>query len=205
MIFFTSDTHFGHANVIRYCSRPYASVEEMDEDMIARWNKKVSPDDIVYITGDFVWKRQQLPEYAKRLNGKKRLIIGNHDETWTRVKNHPNYEYFESVEDYRIDNISGHPVTLCHYPMVEWRNSRQDDSEYLGYLIHGHIHNNYVDDYRYMLRHFNALNAGVDVNNYEPVTFDEMVKNNLAFKISILSDNDKEYLLAKKTLGYDNN
>lgn len=196
MTFFISDTHFEHINVIKYCNRPFNTVEEMNEAMIEKWNKKVGPFDTVYIIGDFVWKKSRVPYYAERLNGKKILIIGNHDETWTRKKEHPNFACFDEVVDYKFDTVSEHPVTLCHYPMVEWRNSRKDDAPRLGYLIHGHIHNNYSEEYRYMLRHHNALNAGADVNNLEPVTFEELVENNLKFKLSVLSDEDKEYLLS---------
>lgn len=195
MEFFISDTHFGHKNIIRHCNRPFQSIEEMDEVMIEKWNNKVSKSDTVYIVGDFVWNKGKLPYYAERLAGTKILIAGNHDETWTRKREHLNFSYFAEVTDYKLDCIAQHPVTLCHYPMVEWRNSRQDDASYLGYLIHGHIHNNYSEEYRYMLRHHNALNAGADVNNLEPVTFKEMIENNLRFKLSVLPDDDKEYLL----------
>lgn len=195
MTFFISDTHFTHKNVIKYCNRPHATVEEMDEDMIERWNRKVGEFDTVYILGDFVWKKSMVPYFAERLRGHKILIVGNHDETWTRKENHPNFACFDEVVDYKITCIFDRPVTLCHYPMVEWKNSRKDDSPRQGYLIHGHIHNNYSEEYRYMLRHPNALNAGADVNNLEPVTFEELVENNLRFKLSVLSDEDKAILL----------
>lgn len=86
MIFFISDTHFGHKNIIKHCSRPYETVEEMDEGLIEKWNRKVGKIDTVYIIGDFVWNKSKVPYYAERLKGKKILIAGNHDETWTRKK-----------------------------------------------------------------------------------------------------------------------
>lgn len=196
MIFFIADTHFGHKNIIKYCTRPYETVDEMDEDLIEKWNRKVGKLDTVYIIGDFVWNKNKVPYYAEILNGKKILVTGNHDETWTTKKDHPNFSCFEEVTDYKFDSIKDRPVTLCHYPMVEWRNCRKDDAPYIGYLIHGHIHNNYSDEYRYMLRRYNALNAGADVNGFEPVTFEEMVENNLHFKLSVLNDEDKTYLLS---------
>lgn len=195
MIFFISDTHFGHKNIIKYCNRPYQSVEEMDEDMIERWNRKVSENDTVYILGDFVWNKGSLKYYAERLNGAKVLIIGNHDENWTLVKDHLNFSYFKEVSDYRIERIGERSATLCHYPMVEWRNSRDDDAPEMGYLIHGHIHNNYSDEYRCVMRKRNALNASAEINNFEPVTFEELIRNNMRFKLSILSEEDKAYLL----------
>ncbi len=195
MTFFISDTHFGHINIMKYCKRPFTSVEEMDEAMIEKWNAKVGYGDTVYIIGDFAWKKSTVPYLCTRLKGKKILIVGNHDEGWVRKENHPNFAYFDEVIDYKLITVDDRPVTLCHYPMVEWKNSRKDDSPRQGYLIHGHIHNNYSDEYRYMLRHPNALNAGADVNNLEPVTFDELIENNLRFKLSVLSDEDKAFLL----------
>lgn len=195
MIFFISDTHFGHKNIIKHCSRPYETVEAMDEGFIEKWNRKVGKLDTVYIIGDFVWNKSKVPYYAERLKGKKILIAGNHDETWTRKKGHPNFSCFEEVADYKFERANNHSLTLCHYPMVEWRNSRKEDAPYIGYMIHGHIHNNYSDEYRYMLRHHNALNAGADVNNFEPVTFEEMIENNLRFKLSVLNEEDAAYLL----------
>src|SRR2546429_527154 len=80
MDFFTSDTHFGHANIIPYCSRPFASVPEMNEALIARWNDCVGPDDTVYHLGDFAMGLKSLwPEYRRRLNGKIVFTLGNHD------------------------------------------------------------------------------------------------------------------------------
>lgn len=79
-VFFTSDTHFGHANIIRFCKRPFENVEEMNEVLIENWNKVVSDDDTVFHLGDFafggsnVWK-----EIIPRLKGHINLIIGNHE------------------------------------------------------------------------------------------------------------------------------
>ncbi|MEM9701635.1 MAG: metallophosphoesterase, partial [Planctomycetota bacterium] len=80
-IFFTSDTHFGHANVIKNCDRPFADVGEMDEALIANWNAVVGPKDVVYHLGDFAFRAKRKPrEYLARLNGTVHLVKGNHDE-----------------------------------------------------------------------------------------------------------------------------
>ena len=80
-VYFTSDTHFGHENIIKWCRRPYSSVEEMNEKLIENWNSVVGPDDIVFHLGDFAFGGSGLwKEVLSRLNGKKYLIIGNHDE-----------------------------------------------------------------------------------------------------------------------------
>ena len=81
-IFFTADTHFGHENVIQFDKRPFASADEMDEEMIKRWNNKVGKGDLVYVLGDMIWK--SITDYAepliKSLNGQIILIKGNHDQ-----------------------------------------------------------------------------------------------------------------------------
>ena len=77
MIYFTADTHFGHYNVIRFCDRPFASAEEMDEAMIQNWNDRVTGNDTVYILGDMFFRSTNAEGILKRLKGKKRLIVGN--------------------------------------------------------------------------------------------------------------------------------
>ena len=79
--FFIADCHFGHKNVIKYCDRPYSSIEEMDEDMIEKWNKKVHKNDKIYIIGDlFYFKIDNVISILDRLKGKMTLIRGNHDD-----------------------------------------------------------------------------------------------------------------------------
>lgn len=84
MFFFMADTHFGHGAIIDLCHRPFQCVEEMDGYMIERWNKKVSPNDIVYIVGDLFYKHKEPEKVLKQLKGRKRLIIGNHDGGWLK-------------------------------------------------------------------------------------------------------------------------
>ena len=79
MIWFTSDTHFGHANVIKYCKRPYKDVTEMNEMLVVNWNSVVKPDDTVYFLGDFSLSFTAVETYTKRLMGRKIMIAGNHD------------------------------------------------------------------------------------------------------------------------------
>ena len=80
MDFFTAGTHFGHANILRYCDQPFASVEEMDAALIARWNRRVGPEDTVYHLGDVALGLKALwLEYRRQLNGRIEFILGNHD------------------------------------------------------------------------------------------------------------------------------
>ena len=194
MTYYTSDLHFGHKNIIKLCNRPFNTIEEMDETLIANWNKKVHKNDVVYILGDVVWKKKLVPYYMDRLKGKKILIAGNHDE-W--VKDPATHASFDNVIRYLEINLDGHPITMCHYPMLEWRASRKEGERKLGYLIHGHIHNRVSEEYRALYLKHNAFNAGIDVNGFAPVTFSELVENNMRFKLEALQcEEDRACLLA---------
>ena len=80
-VFFTGDLHFGHENVLAFDHRPFETVEEMDAELIRRWNHKVGKGDLVYVLGDFIWKTRNddAPSLVKSLNGQIILIKGNHD------------------------------------------------------------------------------------------------------------------------------
>ena len=203
MTYFTADLHLGHTNIIKLCRRPFENVDEMDEILIENWNRKVHKNDVVYVLGDVVWDKKRLPYYMERLSGKKILITGNHDTSFAK---RPETEtYFESIHKYLETNLNSHPVTMCHYPMLEWKSSREELPKKLGYHLHGHIHNRVAEEYRPLFLKFNALNAGVDVNDFEPVNFDELLSNNMRFKLSALSDaGDKEILKQSFLSGFEN-
>lgn len=177
MIHFTADHHFGHANIIRHCGRPFQSVGEMDEVLVFNWNRSVKPQDTVYILGDLFFRNSVSTEdYLQRLNGKKHLIVGNHDKDW--MKKTDLLKYFASVEKFAEISDGAHKITLCHYPMMTWNDVAKG-----GYMIHGHIHNDTGAPYFPLLRNMpNILNAGVDVNKFCPVHFNALVKNNARFK-----------------------
>lgn len=193
MTYFTSDLHLGHKNIIGLCGRPFENVDEMDEVLIEKWNSRVKKNDVVYILGDLAWDKKRVTYYLEQLSGKKVLITGNHDSSW--AKREECRGYFEGIYPYLEVHLNMHPITMCHYPMLEWRSSREETGRKLGYLIHGHIHNRVADEYRQLYLHFNALNAGVDINGFRPVTFDELMENNMKFKLEALSsDADREIL-----------
>ena len=171
MIFYTADMHFGNESIIAKTDRPFATVEEMDEQLIANWNAVVSPEDTVYILGDVGLNHGPIPaEYVARLNGHKHLIRGNHDTGLDRQEEW--FDYVESVTDFlEIDDGEIH-VTLCHYPIVYIQR---------GYMIHGHLHNTRKDTYEIMKQLHRVLNAGVDINHFRPVTLQELIENNREF------------------------
>lgn len=174
MIYYIADMHFGHANIIRHCGRPFDSVEEMDEAIIHNWNARVNANDDVYIVGDFSYISKDAAEVAKRLKGRKTLIVGNHD-----LKNLKNSDFcacFERIEKLLRIRDNGRDVVLCHYPIVEW------DGYFRGaYHVYGHIHNARNNAFIVMRELDRAYNAGVDITGFRPVTLDELGEINRRF------------------------
>ena len=166
-IFFVSDTHFSHKNIIKYCNRPFSSVEEMDNAMINNWNSVVGIKDIVFIGGDFtlmglktwVW-------FLNKLNGIKYITPGNHD------KKVPINIFKESSPIMNIlingdEEISdGQRITLCHYPMLSWYQSQRG-----AWQLYGHVHGRVLTKTTP-----NQLDVGVDVHNFTPIDY-QSVKN----------------------------
>lgn len=133
---FTSDTHFGHHNIIKFCpdTRKYASADEMDEAMIAKWNSQVKNDDTVYLLGDvFFHKLDTALKIIRRLNGKIHLIWGNHDQVI--AKNPELQAEFASVQHYLDLTIDGVAIVLFHFPIYEWNKMHRGS-----YHLYGHVH-----------------------------------------------------------------
>lgn len=165
-IFFTADHHFGHENIIKYCKRPFGSVEEMDETMIERWNEVVSWDDVVWHLGDLCLGTiaEALP-YIKGLNGTIKILSlpWHHDRRWL-----PDFMDRASVLPFHMMGAEyvtkvGHQfIHLSHYPLSEW-----DRKHYGAWNLHGHSHGNHF------AKEF-QLDVGVDTNNFYPWSFDEV-------------------------------
>lgn len=134
-IWFTSDNHFGHKRIHEFCpeTRQHISdVNVMNEKMIEVWNKTVGDDDTVYILGDFSFmKPKETENVLRRLNGKKILVKGNHDN-WLNAELEA---YFVSVHDYKKVTIDGKKVIMFHYPIWEWENMHHGS-----YHLFGHVH-----------------------------------------------------------------
>lgn len=164
MIYFTSDQHFGHRNIIRLCNRPFASVEEMNEQLIENWNTKIHKLDNVYILGDLIFKSENKAEYyLDRLKGKKHLILGNHDKFWKSKVDLSHY--FVSVNDMLKFSDGRHTLVACHYPMMSWPGGGKS------FMIFGHIHNNTNMSFWPLIKNNERLlNAGVEINGYAPVS-----------------------------------
>ena len=171
-LFFTSDTHFNHANIIRFCSRPFETVEEMNEQLILRWNEVVAPDDTVFHLGDFalggsaVWTK-----VLDRLNGKIHLIMGNHD-----LKNLRQgfMGRFEEVTMQRYIQVGKVSLYLNHHPFLCFEGGQRDNF----WQRFGHVltcpNNTGVDADRLPLLYPTQYDVGVDNNDYRPVSFLEV-------------------------------
>lgn len=132
MNYYISDTHFGHANAIKFDSRPFKTVEEMDNTLIKNWNNVVKDDDTVYVVWDFSWyKEDKTLEILEKLNGHKVLIKGNHDKVSPKIG-----KTFEMVRDYLEINDGDKKVILFHYPIISWK------MQFRGAVhLYGHVHN----------------------------------------------------------------
>jgi calcineurin-like phosphoesterase family protein len=172
-IFFTSDTHFGHANIIKYAMRPYENVDQMNEDLIKRWNSVVGPDDIVFHLGDFMFGNiNRFWEYRSRLNGKIYLIHGNHDYKLMCEGNIE--EGFEDICSQMNICVDGQKIYLSHFPFLTFDGIFKDKPSW---QLFGHVHSNKNHPYtspdmprlNYLLP--TQYDVGTDNNDYTPVSF----------------------------------
>lgn len=160
-VFFTSDLHFSHEKIIQYCSRPWASRDEMDLGLVERWNSTVGEGDDVYILGDmFFCGPERAHAILDALHGRKHLVLGNHDH---RIrKNKELQQRFTSVlPDLCTMKIDDQLVIMCHFPLLSWENQR-----YGSFMLHGHTHGalKFDGDVR-------RLDVGTDVHDYRPVSW----------------------------------
>ena len=170
MIYFTSDLHFYHKNVIKHANRPYSDVDEMNERLISNWNKKVKEEDDIYILGDFTMKgTEYATDVLKRLNGKKYLIKGNHDKFATQETF--DNSLFEWVKDYYELQYKNTIFILFHYPIEEWNHYFRGSIH-----LHGHQHNNSEYNIKNREKGLKRYDVGVDANKMSPVSADEILE-----------------------------
>jgi calcineurin-like phosphoesterase family protein len=167
--YFTSDLHFGHANVIKYSNRPFASVQAMDEALIANWNSVVTQHDEVWLLGDvFFHQVDTAKRILRRLNGSIHLVYGNHDKV---IMKDPELQgMFASVthgikEIDRVVDGEKHRLVLCHYPLLSWNRAHHGSL-----MLFGHAHGSIPFDNTYRRQ-----DVGVDVWGYTPVSLRTLV------------------------------
>ena len=160
---FTSDTHFGHANIIRHCGRPFATGAATDMALIMAWNAVVQPGDTVWHLGDLAFRSAgPAGSYLARLHGRIHLVWGNHDDEGTRTE-----PAFASAQAMAEVTVKGQAVVLCHYAMRVWPGSHRGALHF-----YGHSHGTLPGDSR-------SCDVGVDVPafRYRPVPRGEVRKH----------------------------
>lgn len=132
--YYISDTHFGHANILKFDNRPFKNVKEMEEALIYNWNSTVNRGDTVYILGDFCWgKEDEWKRILNRLTGNKVLIRGNHDLTnmSSTLKGK-----FLDIKDYKEVKANGMTTILSHYPILAYKHDYDPNV----FMLYGHVH-----------------------------------------------------------------
>jgi len=156
--YFTADNHWGHNRILEYSKRPFKTVEEMNEAMIANWNARVRKQDVVYHVGDFSFLPfDRTKPIFDRLNGEKHLILGNHD----RLNMMRNLGW-ASISQYKEIKVQGQSIVLLHYAMKVWNKSHHG-----AWHLYGHSHNSLPDDPTSL-----SIDVGVDAHGYAPISFD---------------------------------
>ena len=162
-IWFTSDLHLGHKNILKLSNRPFGEIEHHDDTIINNFNKVVKNEDIVYILGDISFNQSynSYKQIFTRLNGKKYIIIGNHDNKQNLIRCQKEGLVISVCESKTIQ-IGSDRIFLSHYPHREW------SGYYNGaYHLYGHCHCN-LDDYK------QSTDIGIDVWEYAPVSWSEI-------------------------------
>ena len=192
----TSDTHWSHSNILKYCVRPWDTVEEMNQALIDNWNSVVGPDDHVYHLGDFcfgnVEKWNAILEPGV-LNGHIHLILGNHDPT-RLYRNGVHIGRFSEITYQKLLFVDGWTVYLNHFPFLDFSNN----IDYKTCQFYGHTHENpfttgTMNNERLSMVQWNQYNVGVDNNNYTPISWSDAI-GKIIEKRDVLSDNNESKL-----------
>lgn len=168
-IYFISDTHWGHKNIIQYSKRPFTNVDEMNEALIANWNKLVKPEDTVYHLGDFAFMTyREFKNTCRRLNGSINVILGNHDNVITNnVRDLISSNSLNSVQDYKEIKAGGKNFVLFHYGQRVWNKSHHGSIH-----LYGHSHGSLPPFGK-------SVDVGVDckeiTDEYRPIHLDEVL------------------------------
>ncbi len=173
-VWFTSDLHFWHKNICKYCDRPYESIEEMNQGIVDNWNSVVKEDDTVFVLGDLGFCGiEKLRHLMSQLKGKIFLIQGNHDSDKVVNKLYEEgliKDYFKLLEVTIINDeeCPNQQLTLCHFPMIDWYNKEKG-----AWMIHGHQHQ-LPETPSCSPKHYDV---GLDKNGMTPINFEQLKIN----------------------------
>ncbi len=165
MIWFTSDTHFFHNNIIKYCNLPFENIDDMNNTIRHNWNNRVSKNDIVYHLGDFAFNnnKEQYEKFIKTLNGKIILIKGSHDKNSILLKH-----CFHSIHSDYYLNYNGQGIFLSHHCHKVWPKSH-----YGTWHLFGHSHgglNSYTE------KEGKLLDVWIGNNDFYPYSIDQVIE-----------------------------
>lgn len=164
-IWFTSDWHIGHANIIKFCNRPFSNISEMNEAIIENHNALVKPKDVVYHHGDLFFKigYKNISYFMSKFNGVFHVIKGNHDKesVLKRLKDDGLIESFQHVLGLSVDKKY---IWMSHYPHRSWNRSFHGS-----WHTFGHCHGT-LEPYKL------SFDVGVDCWDFKPLHFDEVDK-----------------------------
>lgn len=176
-IFLTSDTHFFHKNILKYCNRPFKDIEEMNQCLIDNWNKKVPKDGLVFHLGDFAFGGfDKIRNIREQLNGKICLIKGNHDpknnsqnvSTLNEIFDHVTYQMKLKFDEYN--------VYLNHFPFLCYDGSYMKTIQFFGHCHTSKDKSLDMDKIRLLNLFPNQYDVGVDNNNYSPISAKEAIE-----------------------------
>lgn len=164
MDYVISDLHLEHDNIIEYCDRPFTSVEEMNEILVERWNAVIDPDDEVLYGGDLTIRQSAaaLLDWLEELNGHIVFLLGNHDGTV--LEEHDRVRF---VEEFQFEH-RGVPFHAVHDPA-------DGPSDPKGWLLHGHHHNNWPDEFPFVDHDTRRVNFSIELLDYRPLATDRLV------------------------------
>lgn len=192
MNYYISDWHYGHNNCIAFDNRPFVSCEQMNAELIRRWNDVVKNGDSVYVIGDMFWcKGEEAVSVLKQLNGRKILIKGNHD----RCHDSAFTKCFSSIKEYMEIDDGGRKIVLCHYPIPCFKNHF-----YGWYHLYGHVHTSFEHNMmmhsRYLMEELYSkpcqmynVGAMLPYMDYTPRTMDSILYDGSLYYRSILGQN----------------
>jgi calcineurin-like phosphoesterase family protein len=187
-IFFISDLHVGHKNVLKFDGRPFADVDEMHVEMIKRWNSVVGPEDTVYFLGDLAFARDELTKwFIYSLQGKIHFILGNHDKMKDIVKFGRWESVHESYTEIGIldpDSLEARgsqgyqKIILSHYPILSWNKAHHGS-----WHLHGHCHGSLIKSQQEYYKR-KVMDVGCNVIDYTPISYEKvkgiMVRKNIS-------------------------
>lgn len=174
-IFFISDLHIGHKNVIKFDGRPFKDVDEMHYKMINNWNSVVGHDDIVYYLGDLSFSRDSLTKwFIESISGKIYFIMGNHDKyksisSLGRWENIHEYGTEINVKDEDTDKNRGSQgyqrIIMSHYPILSWNKAH-----YGSWHLHGHCHGSLLKNQQEYYKR-KVMDVGCNCIDYTPISY----------------------------------